>query len=248
MQYRWDAETYSQLELPHLRWGDDLLSRYSFRGDESVLEIGCGTGRDTEKLAQNVPQGRVLAIDTSDPMLDSARARIGTRYPNIEFLHGDVQNSIANADSMSLAFSVATFHWVPDHRQAFANVADALSPSGVLLVDCGGKGNIDSIIEIVRSILGPSEADGIWNFADAASTEENLSVSGFEVRDVHLIAEPARFDSKEMFHSFLATLVLGAHMSMIEQDFRQEFVDAVVSGLPDMTVDYVRLKIDAIRL
>lgn len=248
MQYKWDAETYSQLELPHLRWGDDLLSRYSFRGDESVLEIGCGPGRDSEKLAQKVPHGRVLAIDTSDAMLSAARLRIGTRYPNIEFHCGDVQDAIADDFSADLAFSVATFHWVPNHRKAFANVAKTLSPDGVFLVDCGGQGNIDSVVEVVRSILGPSEADNIWNFADVSSTEENLRVTGFDVKEVRLVEDPARFESEEVFHSFLATLVLGAHMSMVEEEHRFDFVNEVASRLPDKSVDYVRLKIDAIRL
>ncbi len=70
----WDAETYSRLSLPHMRWGEELLRKLDVGENATVLEIGCGTGRDTEKLAQRLPRGRVVAIDRSARQTPSVRA------------------------------------------------------------------------------------------------------------------------------------------------------------------------------
>jgi ubiquinone/menaquinone biosynthesis C-methylase UbiE len=61
----WDAESYDVLPLPHKRWGPRTISRLRLAGDETVADIGCGTGRDAQHLLQLLPRGRVLAIDGS---------------------------------------------------------------------------------------------------------------------------------------------------------------------------------------
>lgn len=247
MSYSWDAVRYSRLDLPHMRWGDELLSKLETKGDETILEIGCGTGRDTEKLAQLVPSGRVVAVDQSESMLKVARSALVRRYPNIEFRHSNVMNDLEISGSCDAAFSVATLHWVDDHALAFSNISTALKPGAVFLGDCGGKGNIESITEVVRAILGPSEADSLFHFEDIAVTEVRLKAAGFDVRDIELLPDPAKFDSTEAFKSFIATIILGAHLSKIDSEEREDFLSEIAARLPDLSVDYVRLRIDAVK-
>ncbi len=186
MSYDWDAASYSRLKLPHMRWGDELLSKLQVRGDETILEIGCGTGRDTEKLAQLVPSGRVIAVDQSEAMLTLARSALSGTYANIEFRRINVMDDLEMPTSCDAAFSVATLHWVDDHELAFSNISNALRKGGVFLGDCGGKGNIDSLNDVVRSLVGPSEADGLSHFEDVAETVTRLKAAGFDVREVKL--------------------------------------------------------------
>ena len=244
----WDAKTYERLELPHLRWGNDLLAKCQVDEAATVLEIGCGTGRDTEKLAKRVPLGRVVAVDSSESMLAVARSVFGGTYGNIEFRHANILDPLGIDGSCDVAFSVATLHWVSDHEVAFRHIAEALKPGGLFLADCGGKGNIESVNEVVRSLCGPSDAFDVSHFEDASKTETRLVAAGFKIREVRLFKDPARFDSPELFKTFLATVVLGPHLAGLGVTDRDELLSEIVKRMPEFTVDYVRLRIDAVKL
>ena len=79
----WDADTYHRLSEPQVAWGLDVLARLELRGDETAADVGCGTGRLTAELAERLPGGRVMAIDSSESMIEQARAYLrhggGTR-------------------------------------------------------------------------------------------------------------------------------------------------------------------------
>lgn len=245
MAYKWDAETYSNLELPHQRWGEQLLSSYRFSGDEYVLDAGCGTGRDTAKLSQRVPNGKVFAVDNSSPMLEVARKSLEEKYPNIQFCQADLLSDLSNFEMVDLVYSVAAFHWISDHSRLFRNLFQLMKPGGYLLFDCGGKGNIDEVIQAANSVIGSSDSERVWNFADAESTRINLEEAGFQVVEVRLESDPASFSSGSEFESFLRTLILGDYLSKIEEKDRDEFVAQVARLIPSKTVDYVRLKAKA---
>jgi trans-aconitate 2-methyltransferase len=66
----WDAASYDPLPLPHERWGQRLLATLPLAGDETVLDVGAGTGRDTAALLDRLPRGRVVAVDGSAAMLE----------------------------------------------------------------------------------------------------------------------------------------------------------------------------------
>lgn len=245
MKYNWDATTYASLELPHLRWGEQLLRKFEFDGNEIVVEAGCGTGRDSEKLASLIPQGRLYAFDISDSMLEVATHTLKNRHHNIEFHKADLLSSLPETPPADLIFSIATFHWIHDHERLFSNLRSITRHGGILLADCGGKGNIENVVSVVNSILGPNDFDRIWNFADIAETREVLENTGFEVLEIELVSDPAVFPSFETFKLFLSTLILGAHTSAMSDADKEVFVDDVARALPGNSVDYVRLKIHA---
>ncbi|HET8813708.1 MAG TPA: methyltransferase type 11, partial [Solirubrobacterales bacterium] len=61
----WDAETYDTVSDPQFEWGMEVLERLELRGDERVLDAGCGTGRITAELVERLPRGRAIAVDGS---------------------------------------------------------------------------------------------------------------------------------------------------------------------------------------
>src|SRR5690349_4717963 len=65
----WDAATYDRVSDAHARWGATVLDRLTLRGDECVLDAGCGSGRVTEQLLSRLPHGQVVALDASPTML-----------------------------------------------------------------------------------------------------------------------------------------------------------------------------------
>lgn len=246
MLREWDATTYDSLPLPHLRWGRRTLGRLPLSGDETVLEAGCGTGRDTEALLDALPRGRVVAIDGSARMLERLRERLAGRLDRVEAIQADLTAPPlpvrAPADA---AFSVATFHWIHDHDTLFANIARALRPGARFVADCGGRGNVAAVSAAVADVLG--EPPATWNFAGPDETRERLVRAGFTDVDVALVPDPARLEPGEQFHSYLATVVLGAQLDRIPPAGHEGFVEAVASRLREPVVDYVRLEFSARR-
>lgn len=245
MLREWDARTYDSLPLPHLRWGRRTLDRFTFAGGETVLEAGCGTGRDTEALLGLLPTGRVIAVDGSARMLDRLRERLADRLDQVEAIQADLTAPLPIEDRADAAFSVATFHWIHDHDVLFGNIARVLRPGARFVADCGGEGNIAAVRAAIEDVLGTTTY--VWHFAGARDTRDRLERAGFTDIDVALVPDPARLEPGEQFHSFLATVVLGTHLARIPAAEHAEFVAAVAARLPEPVVDYVRLEFSATR-
>ncbi|MFJ4336963.1 class I SAM-dependent methyltransferase [Streptomyces sp. NPDC088915] len=248
MPREWDAKTYDALPLPHQQWGKRTLGRLDLRGDETVLDAGCGTGRDTAALLDLVPEGRVIGVDGSTRMLDRLRVKLADRLDRLEVVHGDLTKPLGLDGPVDAVSSVATFHWITDHPALFANVAQNLRPGGQFVAECGGEGNVARINAAVEEVLGASgEREEVWYFAGVEETTERLREVGFTDIEVDLLPDPARLEPGEQLWSYLATVVLGSHLDRLPEEDHEDFVRSVAAKLPEPVVDYVRLNITARR-
>ena len=241
----WDAATYDRVADPMTAWGSAVLDRLPLRGNERVLDAGCGSGRVTELLAERLPHGSVIALDGSPTMVDHARARLDRFGDRIDYLVADLGRPIPLAEPVDAILSTATFHWVPDHDSLFRHLAAVLRPGGRLVAQCGGAGNIASIQRVLVTIgdgwLGPV------HFETPEATTDRLVAAGFVDVRCWLTEEPTRFEPGAPFEAYLRTVVLGAHLERLEPADRDPFVHEVASRLAEPAIDYVRLNIDALR-
>lgn len=245
MAWEWAAATYDTLELPHDRWGRRTLARLRLSGDESVVDAGCGTGRDTAALLDALPRGRVHAVDASPAMVEHLRARLPDAGDRLTVTVGDLLDPLPVPGPVDAVMSVAVLHWIDDHPRVFGNFAVALRPGGRLSLDFGGQGNIASVDAAVTEVLGdPPRA---WNFATPAETARRLEAAGFVDVQASLRPDTVRFTEPAALHSFLETVVLGAHLGRLGADERDAFVREVAGHLPEPAVDYVRLEVGARR-
>ena len=240
----WDARTYDRVAGPMTRWGNTVLDRLPLTGRERVLDAGCGSGRVTERLAERLPDGRIVALDGSPSMIETARARLARFGDRVEYVVADLGRPLP-IDPVDAILSTATFHWVPDHGALFRNLGAVLRPAGRLVAQCGGAGNIGSIQEVLGRIgdgwLGPV------HFATPEDTARRLDAAGFVDVTCWLTEEPTRFQPGEQFETYLRTVVLGAHLERLPSSEHEAFVRAVAEALPEPVIDYVRLNILAER-
>jgi trans-aconitate 2-methyltransferase len=242
----WDARSYDALPLPHKGWGATAVEQLRLNGDESVLDLGCGTGRDAEHLLSLLPRGHVVAVDGSGQMLGELRRRLAGDLDRVTIVQADLRQPLPLAREVDAAISVATLHWLPDHAAVFRNVAAVLRPGGQLIAECGGYGNIVTFRTALRQVSGADGAE-IWNFADVQETTRHLQEAGFTDVDVRLVPDPARLERGEQLEAFLATVMLGAQLREMPSEDRRPFVHEVAERLPEPVIDYVRLQIRAIR-
>ena len=138
----WDGAAYDRLSTPMERLGREVMDRLELRGDETVVDAGCGSGRLTELLRERVPDGRVIGVDQSASMIDAARERLG---PDVDLRVADLVELDLGGDTADVVFSTATFHWIADHEALFASLRGALRGGGRLVAQCGGVGNIAAV-------------------------------------------------------------------------------------------------------
>jgi trans-aconitate 2-methyltransferase len=239
----WDAASYERVSAPLEAMGRDVLDRLQLRGDERVLDAGCGTGRVTAALVERLPRGEVIAVDGSPAMVEQARERLG----------GAADVRVADLLALELErpvdaiLSTATFHWIADHDQLFTRLREALVPGGRLAAQCGGEGNVAELEAAARKVgerepFAPALAgwSGPWTFASPAATEERLRRLGWI--DVWTWSFPVRVEPDDP-HEYLGTVALGSHLERLEPALRGQFVDAVIAELEEPVAHYVRLNI-----
>lgn len=241
----WDAATYDRVADPMTRWGAAVVDRLPLRGDETVLDAGCGSGRVTELLLERLPNGRVVALDGSPSMIDQARVRLARYGDRVEYVVADLGDPLPLPGPVDAILSTATFHWVADHDALFRNLAAVLRPGGPLVAQCGGAGNIASVRGVLATIgdgwLGAS------HYETPDATIERLAAAGFEDVACWLTEEPTDFAPGEPFETYLRTVILGAHLARLPDGERDAFVRLVAERLPASRIDYVRLNILARR-
>lgn len=241
----WDAATYDAISDPLLAMGIAVLDRLPLQGDERVLDAGCGSGRVTERLAERLPHGRVVALDGSAAMLEQARGRLARFGGRVEYVHSDLGHPLPIEGAVDAVLSTATFHWVPDHDALFGNLAAVLRPGGRFEAQCGGVGNLASVHAVLSTIgdgwLGPA------HFETPEATEARLVTAGFGDIRCRLVDVPVHLEAGEPLERYLRTIVLGAHLERLPAAERDGFVRSVAERVPGATLDYVRLDISAVR-
>ena len=256
----WNSDAYHQLSEPQLRWGNRVLSWLRMRGDETVLDAGCGTGRVTAELLNLLPQGRVVASDISENMLRTAREYLQSRFRDrVAFVAADSQ-FLPFDRAFDGVFSTASFHWIRNHDRLFRSVFTVLKPGGWLCAQCGGYGNIAKVLARVRELVAaePKFAKYLaayedpWEFATPKIASERLRRAGFVEIETELEAAPASFADVEEYKQFVATVVLRTHLERIpEVGTREEFLGALAHKAakdnPEFELDYCRLNLRARR-
>lgn len=242
----WDASTYDRVSDVQLGWAREQLERLPLEGHEVVLDAGCGSGRVTAELAERLPRGRVYGVDVSQAMSEHARGALGQRAT---ILCQDLV-ALELPEQVDAVFSNATFHWIHDHDALFAALARVLKPSGMLVAQCGGKGNIDAFRRIADEVaaertFAPYFASWKrpWNYADAPETAARLERAGFT--EIATWLEPRRAQPER---EFVQTVCLLRHLEPLPDQLREPFVDRVLAqaGHP-LVLDYVRLNMTARR-
>jgi len=250
----WNADAYHRISGPQVSWGKKVLSRITLRGDELLLDAGCGTGRLTEELVEALPNGRVVAVDLSQNMLRLAREHLATHGEKIQFLAADLQH-LPFHQAFDGIFSTAAFHWVTDHDHLFGSLFRALKPGGWLIAQCGGGPNLARLRErIVQLISTPKYAEFLgqfrepWEFADAETTVDRLRRAGFI--EVAASTEPAAtvFENAETFAEFIGNVVLHRHLELLpDAAMRADFVESLTrqasEDTPAYSLDYWRLNL-----
>jgi trans-aconitate 2-methyltransferase len=257
----WDPEDYARNSSAQLGWARDLIVRLRLRGDEAVLDVGCGDGKITAEFAAALPGGYVLGVDSSPEFVTYARRHYPpSRFPNVEFALMDARR-LSSERAFDLVFSNAALHWVDDHPAFLAGCARLLRTGGRLVMSCGGAGNADEVVKLLGELIVQPHWRPFFRdfrfpyyFHSADDYRRWLPESGLVATRVELI-------ERDMVHAGAAGLAGWVrttwmpYTQRVPEVGRPAFVESIVAGyLRDHPADdqghihvpMVRLEVEAV--
>ena len=247
----WDSIRYQRDARFVWELGEPLVQVLDPQPDERILDIGCGLGQLTAKIAQSGAE--VLGVDASPSMIEQARRN----YPQIKFEVVDATRMGFHAE-FDAAFSNAALHWILDASQVASRVYNALKPGGRLVAEFGGEGNISAIVRTIfraREEVNASPLDRFpWYFPSVSEYRSVLRAHGLVVTDADLFPRPTQLAGGERglgdwLRVFARPLIEG-----LSRPEKQEVVSLVEEQLRDemfedgsWILDYVRIRVRAER-
>ena len=260
---KWNAADYAANSVAQHAWARELIARLNLRGDEHILDVGCGDGKVTAEIARALPHGLVTGIDASPEMIEFARENFPSpNYSNLEFRVMDARR-IRLGHAFNIVFSSSALHWVDDHPAFLRGAAAALESGGRLHVSCGGKGNAQDVFLALRPEMRRVRWTPFFRrmpkpyfFHAPEDYQKWLPKFGFTAQHIGLAPKDAVYDDVEKFTAWLRTTWL-PYVQRVPDDLREEFIAAVTQRYvakhpPDtegkVHVRMVRLEIDALKI
>jgi len=175
----WNAELYDEKHSFVFKYGEDLVDTLNPQAGEKILDLGCGTGYLTEAIS--LSGAKVTGIDNSAEMIIKAKAA----YPTLDFRVLSATNFHFD-DPFDAIFSNAVLHWVLDKEEAIDCMYSCLRRNGRLVLEMGGKGNVQDIISALQnSLVNHGYGDNMrlnpWYFPSVAEYSALLENRGFRV-------------------------------------------------------------------
>jgi len=237
---QWNPSDYEKNSSAQERAALTLLSKLDLKGDEQILDIGCGDGKITLKMAAMVPRGRVLGIDSSKEMIAFARRRISSpsisssSYANISFETRDALN-LNYSNEFDLVTSFACLHWIKDHLAVLKGIERSLKYGGWMIIQCRGRsegtdGDIFSMArEIIRSERWHKYFRGYSNSQGTYGPEEYhawLDQAGLEELKANLTIKDLVLPGRAGLEGFIRTTWLSV-TERIPEDTRPQFINEI---------------------
>lgn len=225
----WNADLYNDKHGFVHQYGTQLVDLLHPKKGESILDLGCGSGQLTAKIAES--GASVIGIDSSNQMIASARKL----FPDQHFYVKDATD-FSFKTPFDAIFSNAVLHWVKDQKSVADCMYKNLKEGGRLVLEFGGKGNVDSIIRAAKKCLisrGLEKYASIdqWYFPSISEYTNLLESSGFEVSLAQLYDRPTRLESdrrgiKDWLEMF------GAHFfDQLSSELKEDILEEVQEDL-----------------
>lgn len=257
---KWNADDYAANSSAQTQWAQEIISKLDLRGNEVVLDVGCGDGKISAQIARVVKDGEVLGIDLSADMIRRASQTFpSSSNPNLEFLRMDAAG-MALPQRFDIAFSNAALHWVQDHPAVLRGVRSCLKAGGKIMFQMGGRGNAPGVFRAIDAVIRTPR----WRSYYAQFTQPHyffgpaeynawLPETGFRLARVELIPKDMQHQSVEGLAGWFRTTWF-PYTDRLPIELREAFIAEIIEAYigehpPDAAgcthVEMVRLEVEA---
>lgn len=248
----WNSKLYQDKHAFVWQYGENLLQILNPQPKERILDLGCGTGQLTAKIAETGAE--VIGIDSASEMIEKALQN----YPQLQFQVADAKN-FQLSQSVDAVFSNATLHWIQEADEVITRIRESLQVGGRLIAEFGGKGNIQSIVKALYEALEKIGVDtpqnlNPWYFPSIGEYAAKLEKQGFEVTYSHLFSRPTLLQDKDAGLANWIKMFGGNFLNQLSNEEKIQVIDDVEKQLKpklyqqgNWFADYRRIQIKAIK-
>ena len=244
----WDTEAYEKNGAFVHGLAGGVLEWMDARAGESILDLGCGDGQLTQRIAAT--GANLVGVDASPEMVSAALSR------GVRAVEARAESLPFPDKAFDAVFSNAALHWVRDQDAMISQVHRILKPNGRFVAEMGGHGNIAAIRTALMAVLARhgfgDREDGVNYYPTPEGYTRRLIQHGFRVERMALIPRPTPLAESGM-QGWLRTFRRGVLDSLPEE--LRETVAAEAATLLEPVLrdedgnwiaDYVRLRFIAI--
>lgn len=218
----WNAVLYDNKHDFVSEYGKGLLEFVPVNKNQSILDLGCGTGTLTAQLFDLA--GTIVGVDSSVSMIVKAEEQ----YPNIKFMVCDALD-LPFEEEFEVVFSNAVFHWISDHNTLLKQVHKVLKPNGLLVCEFGAKGNIATIenafIDACREL--EYEYKPMFNFPMSENFADLLEQNDFVIDKVYDYARPTPLKDNERGLANWMRQFFASDLEMMPEKVQNEIIKKV---------------------
>jgi trans-aconitate methyltransferase len=241
----WNPESYAKNARFVSDLGEPLLQLLAPQPGELILDLGCGDGALTGKLA--TCGCKAIGVDSSMRQLQAAKKR------NLTTVMMD-GHSLGFKRRFDAVFTNAALHWMKQPQQVIAGIADSLKTGGRFVGEFGGKGNVEKIRSALHATLRKHDIDPLpidpWYYPSPEEYSQLLSGNGFTVTYIELIPQPTKLPGDihewlKIFAQPFTQAVAGPERIPFLKEVRTELA-SLCDDDGNWFADYVRLRVKAI--
>lgn len=259
----WDAHlvrSYVHNSELQRRWAWRFLAPHlrKIKGNEHVLDIGCGDGRITADISNFIPEGSIIGIDPSLPMLAWATKQYSSlEYPNLSFYEGGFLEPRLD-ESFDLIFSNCALQHCSNQSLAFDHLAKLLKPGGLALISVPAFDNLP-LKQSRKNVQSSSKWAAYWQksvprkFLSIEEYSDLVHAAGLHLVRIEKIQTVDPFIDREELLNFLLGTFTPAVPANLEREFFNEWIDEYLRLLPQalhengvIEVKFGRIEIEAV--
>jgi len=228
MSGQWNADEYAAHSKGQAVWAQELIEKIRLKGNESILDIGCGDGKITNALSY-LTSGEVVGIDFSHEMIAYAKATFSKPL----FMQMDAQALNFNK-RFDVVFFNAALHWAKDHKAILQGISKALKPEGRAILQMGGAGNGEKVFEALHNILPDYAAyfEGFempYTFHSDTTYEVLLNEIGFSSYNAHLVFKDMVHEDRKAFRGWIETEWF-PFIDLVPSEKKEAFIEAWIEA------------------
>lgn len=238
MPYEFDGEKYQKASTHQKEWGSKIIDELPIHGHERILDLGSGDGGLTQQLAERVPDGQVVGIDSSRSMIETARKSV--RH-NLTYVVQDI-DAIDYRNEFDIIFSNAALHWILDHDNLLERVYNALRPGGTIRFNFAGNGNCQHFFQAVREAIAMTEFAGYfthfeWPWFMPSADQYRILLEPYPYRKLEVWLENADrcFPNEEAVTGWIDQPNLVPFLPHVPENDKRRFRDRVVERATQLT-------------
>lgn len=141
----WNTELYNQKHNFVTQYGESVVELLNPQPNETILDLGCGSGELTARIASNCAQA--IGCDAAATMIATAQQK----FPEIKFICHNAELPLPiEANSLDAVFSNAALHWMINASAVIKNIYTVLKPEGRFVFEMGGHGNVAGVLSAIQ--------------------------------------------------------------------------------------------------